>query len=561
MKLRIFLLCFTVLIIVGCQQTENQNQTIVMLEEVVATTNETQNSITEDEERTQPNILYNNIYEDEFGDKWYFEEGTYDLVKSDKDMNKLDRFSIENSDILYCLQTQQHNEFWIVKDGYLLIDNNEDWFYYMNLESRQINRIDLMNGYIEYSNFEARWINNGDRIFCTSEERFINDYSKKIPLYDVSYFEYEGKAYYEDNPEISLGVDENIENRKDILPVSESPQFFYDGKQITISDSKKLAGTIYYQMAETGWIGIIGDKIFEPIIEKDVRDYLISDYGVIYIEYNDRSNIITLQQEELKVEFKESLPIDSIAVQGKWLYYILDSKRLKRIDMSSLISNKSEDVLAEELFDLEELAGDSLRDSYNQRFNFKLESNNDYLLVYDEYHYKILVFNSELKIMNVLNSSFIHLTDDNKIIMNVLAFLTRHDIEKDEDEILGEYYFVSRDLIFNNYLIYCTPYEGPGLTKCIDIYAEAINPFMSYTDYEEDIDYSIEIGISYEVYIIVYDHINKKIELFDIVSTNPEYKLTEDGLKYWIDINETNDNGFIPLRNGSKVQVYWTKRT
>jgi hypothetical protein len=557
MKLKSLLLCLIVIIIAGCQQTVNSDKDMV----VQNNEGDNSNSQNEDDSQTEPKIYNNNIYEDEDGNKWYFEEGTYDLVETNKNFNELDRITIENQDILNCLQTEQHNEFWIVKNGYLLIDNNEDWFYYMNLKNMQVNAILLNRGYVNYSDFEAILNNNGDMIFSTSMERFVNSYPKYNVVYNEDYYEYEGIAYYEDNSEISLGADEIIESHDDILPVSESPQFTFDGEIITVSDSKKIDGVDYYRILENGWVGLIHDEIFEPIIENDVREYIVSDYGFVYLEFDERSNIISLQHKGLKVEFNEILPVDSIVVKGKWLYYIIDSKFLKRLDLSLMIPNEYEEIAPEDLYDLEMLAGKTVMDLYGERYNFNLEGNEDYLIAYDKSNCKILVFDNADEIKEVLNSSFVHLTEDSKVIMNVLAFLARHDIEQGVDEILGEYYFVSRDMIFNDYLIYCTPYEGPSFTKAIDISKVAVNPFESYPGYDNDIDYSIEIGNSHQSYIIIYDYLLRKIELFDVVYIRPEYELTGDGLRYWIDIDDYIDGGFIPLRKGSKVQVYWTKRT
>ena len=483
---------------------------------------------------------------------YYIENESLDLVRLDQNLNEMTRFDFNQDKFTKKVSLNLSKDI-----SWGIVDNRLVW-----VEGKYITWIDLKSGEINTKKTEFEyWIFRNNGLYNSDSRSYRFDFDALGPraVYefvvsasfgDFGYYLYEGIMYYGDDTRVTEGPSERLTEREDILPVSQAPEILYKGESMSLMDTSELEGSSYVQLFGSRWIGLVEEGAFIPLIDKPVRSVHWQGDKFVYLGYDDLDHKIFYYDgiKEYQVEVDEA--VDSAALMGDQIFYVTGGEDLYSLSIDQVVHGEGLGVYRAAIDEMEE----KRRYTYSSAPNYQLSSNGKYLIIYD--FYKTLVYDKELNLIDACEGRFVGLTKDDQLLVNVYYYTIRRDLAGGGDYILdlgGHTYY---KLLSDDAMISHTYDYGPGMTDIINIYEELedIRGMKTLNDSGgQGYDYSIEVGRSYTSYIMIYDHIEKRLDVVYWIDID-DYELREDGFYYW-DAYDLDEN-FYPLRPDSKVRIY-----
>jgi len=502
------------------------------------------------------------VKQDSGGNNYYINNDTMELVEFMGNDMVVDKIEMPKSLFEEYDYREKYIEpdFWgVLKNGFLF--NRMDTVYYydfltkdfQNIEKKFSNTIRYVDGKAYVRDGVNSYYRRGHYEFDEDQKKFIVDENSKDD--EVKYNEYETLSwwgnffvyddimYYDNKVDFVTGETELQGQDDKFKSISEMPSIRYGEGHVFVASSIQVEGIEYVRTIKDAMLGHVIDGVFHPNIKEAVNRYDCTKDGIIYSTY-DEVNAVFYLDLDLNKTYKltvEGKPKD-VQLMGQYAYVLDEFRKIYRFDLGSGYTNH---------YDIA-IQADIIPDVINEDTNYgRLMDNNEYLVYSNGL---TLILDEKLVEYDRFNGSSYFITDDGYIYRSALIYYSRYNIESKKDNLIHTSY-VHPVLYYDGKILFNSTYEGPGDTYSKDFYQETINPFSCY------VDYTIEIGMSWDNYIILYDHEKQKLEIIDVLSNRVDYELTEEGLYYWeIENDNIGEKKFYPLREGSRVEIYSEKR-
>jgi hypothetical protein len=499
------------------------------------------------------NGLYGSVKLDSQGRFHYLDEESMDMVVLDKAYDETYRIPIPDeylTEIKRDLKNAQHS--WSpLEDGFVLLDQKSIIYY--SFSKQDFFRISHGMEYgIRFKDSGVYLVQEQIQKFnertMAFEIVFTDVFHESGVIYGGHNFILDGFAYYNDNPIFVSSIEEELKNNPCFKPMSAVPDLYYLEEKAMILRTKPFDDKELIQLEATGFIGIKDGNVFNALVPIKVREFDVNSNGILYTGYNDEQYAYYYDfATGITFTLNDQAPCESLTLMNENAYIVTQKDMITCYDIEATMASNTGVVP-------HSLNMTSVDPNLENR-SIRLDDNNKELVVYNTTHSNAFTYVLDASLSNVIDGSKLQyetITDD-AIILDALGYIISRDLKTFEDRIF--YYDLSFnvELNYKGYLLNTRAYDGPGESYIVSINSEPVDMF------DETLDYTIEIGRAYSEYLIVIDHVEKKVDVLGVYRNGVEYKRETDGL-YYRGVGET-EYQFYPIRENSKVNLYRAKRT
>ena len=499
------------------------------------------------------NGLYGSVKLDSQGRFHYLDEESMDMVVLDKAYDEIYRIPIPNeyqTEIQRDIQNAEYS--WSpLEDGFVL--NDQKSIIYYSFSKQDFFRISHGMEYgIRFKDSGVYLVQEQIQKFnertMAFEIVFTDVFHESGVIYGGHNFILDGFAYYNDNPIFVSSIEEELKNNPCFKPMSAVPDLYYLEEKAMILRTKPFDDKELIQLEATGFIGIKDGNVFNALVPIKVREFDVNSYGILYTGYNDEQYAYYYDfASGLSYTLNDQDPCESLTLINKNAYIVTQEDKITCYDIEATMASDTGVVI-------HSLDMTSIDTNLKGR-RMWLDDNEKELVVYNSVYWKAFTYVLDASLSKVIDGSKLQyetITED-AIILDALGYIVSRDLKTVEDRIFHYDLSFNEELYYNGYLLSTRSYDGPGESYLVSINSEPVDMF------DENLDYTIEIGRAYSEFLIVIDHVEKKVDVLGVYKNGVDYKRESDGL-YYRGVGET-EYQFYPIRENSKVNLYRAKRT
>ena len=227
------------------------------------------------------------IKSNSMGNLFFIEKGTWDMVVLDSSFKEIYRIDIPQQ-YLVTLKTDVLNSGWdwsVCGNGFGMNVDNSLVYYsiekmkFYTVETNVSTRIRFGNNRILLGN--SAYVFDPDSLEFRADYSHSKGYESKYSIY--SNYVLDGIAYYSDDVSIMYEASEELLANEKFKPASEGVALKYENREYEIYQTKQYGDRDLIQICDLGYLGIVEEDRFIPVIEVGVRDFDVNEYGLSLI--------------------------------------------------------------------------------------------------------------------------------------------------------------------------------------------------------------------------------------------------------------------------------------